>query len=97
MTLSDEQHQLLRKIGPQLMADGLHFVGLDLIGNKLLEVNVLNPGGITNSNRLNRKKLEKKVLDYVERLVAERHAKHSELELRLSRLAELRQHLDGAH
>ena len=97
VTLSDEQHQLLRKIGPQLMADGLHFVGLDLIGNKLLEVNVLNPGGITNINRLNRKKLEKKVLDYVERLVAERHAKHSELELRLSPLAELRQHLDGAH
>ena len=97
VTLSDEQHQLLRKIGPQLMADGLHFVGLDLIGNKLLEVNVLNPGGITNINRLNRKKLEKKVLDYVERLVPERHAKHSELELRLSRLAELRQHLDGAH
>ena len=97
VTLSGEQHQLLRKIGPQLMADGLHFVGLDLIGNKLLEVNVLNPGGITNINRLNRKKLEKKVLDYVERLVAERHAKHSELELRLSRLAELRQHLDGAH
>jgi glutathione synthase len=97
VTLSDEQHQLLRKIGPQLMADGLHFVGLDLIGNKLLEVNVLNPGGITNINRLNRKKLEKNVLDYVERLVAERHAKHSELEIRLSRLAELRQHLDGAH
>ncbi len=94
--LTEEQHILLRKIGPQLMADGLHFVGLDLIGNKLLEVNVLNPGGITNINRLSRKRLEKKVIDYVERLVSERHAKQSELELRLSRLAELRQHLDAA-
>lgn len=75
----------------------LHFVGLDLIGNKPLEVNALNPGGITNINRLNRKKLEKKVLDYAERLVTWHHMKHSELELRLSRVVETRQHLDGTH
>ncbi len=94
VTLSDEQTRLLHKIGPQLMADGLHFVGLDLIGNKLLEVNVLNPGGITNINRLNRLKLERKVIDYVEQMVDARHAKRSELELRLTQISELRRQLD---
>jgi Prokaryotic glutathione synthetase, ATP-grasp domain. len=94
VTLSDEQTRLLQKIGPQLMADGLHFVGLDLIGNKLLEVTVLNPGGITNINRLNRLKLERKVIDYVEQMVGTRHAKRSELELRLTQISELRRQLD---
>ena len=75
------------------MSDGLHFVGLDLIGNKLLEVNVLNPGGITNINRLNRLKLERKVIDYVEQMVDARHAKRSELELRLTQISELRRQL----
>ncbi|NBS12409.1 MAG: glutathione synthetase [Gammaproteobacteria bacterium] len=97
VTLTDEQHALLRKIGPVLMEDGLHFVGLDLIGNKLLEVNVLNPGGITNINRLKRVKLQRKVIDYVERLVEQRHAKRSELEIRLTRMNELREQADIAH
>ena len=79
------------------MEDGLHFVGLDLIGNKLLEVNVLNPGGITNINRLKRVKLQRKVIDYVERLVEQRHAKRSELEIRLTRMNELREQADRAH
>jgi len=93
VTLSDEQTRLLHKIGPQLMADGLHFVELDLIGNKLLEVTVLNPGGITNINRLNRLKLERKVIDYVEQMVGP-PTKRSELELRLTQISELRRQLD---
>ena len=39
-------------IRPKLVADGLYFVGADLVGNKLLEVNVFCPGGINNINEL---------------------------------------------
>ena len=31
---------------PKLLADGLHFVGVDIVGDKLLELNVFTPGGI---------------------------------------------------
>jgi glutathione synthase len=39
-------------IRPKLVADGLYFVGADIVGNKLLEINVFCPGGINNINEL---------------------------------------------
>ena len=39
-------------IRPKLIADGLYFVGVDIVGNKLLEINVFCPGGINNINEL---------------------------------------------
>ena len=33
-------------IRPKLLADGLYFVGVDIVGDKVLEVNVFTPGGI---------------------------------------------------
>ncbi|MDG1675285.1 MAG: glutathione synthetase, partial [Flavobacteriales bacterium] len=59
------EKQLCKKIGPKLVADGLYFVGLDLIGGKLIEVNVLSPGGIVNINRLNKTRLQVKILDWI--------------------------------
>jgi len=44
-------------------------VGIDLIGGKLIEVNVLSPGGIVNINRLNRVRLQTRVIDWAERMV----------------------------
>ncbi|MES1165748.1 MAG: glutathione synthase, partial [Verrucomicrobiota bacterium] len=41
--------ELLR---PRLVADGLYFVGVDLVGDKILEINVFAPGGIHNINEL---------------------------------------------
>jgi glutathione synthase len=39
-------------IRPRLVADGLYFVGVDIVGNKILEINVFAPGGINNMNEL---------------------------------------------
>ncbi|WP_286240066.1 glutathione synthase [Neptuniibacter halophilus] len=68
--LSKEEKELCRAIGPQLVRDGLYFVGLDVISGKLIEVNVLSPGGITRINRLNRVKLQTRVVDFIENIVA---------------------------
>ncbi len=68
--LSKEEKELCRAIGPQLVRDGLYFAGLDVINGKLIEVNVLSPGGITRINRLNRVKLQAKVIDFVENVVS---------------------------
>ena len=39
-------------IRPKLISDGLYFVGADIVGDKLLEINVFCPGGINNINEL---------------------------------------------
>ena len=90
-TLSESQKKICKKIGAQLVRDGLYFVGLDMIGDKILEVNVLNPGGITNINRLEKLKLHRNVVDFIEEKVEEKIEKRVELEYLLKRLNELRE------
>lgn len=42
-SLSDENRAIAEKIGPILKEKGLYFVGLDIIGNHLTEINVTSP------------------------------------------------------
>ena len=74
--LTKKDLALCKKIGPQLVKDGLFFVGIDVIDDRLLEVNVLSPGGIARINKLNRVKLEKKVIDFIEDVVEGRNRAH---------------------
>ena len=50
---------LCRKVGEKLVRDGIYYAGLDLIGGKLIEVNVMSPGTITDINKLNNTKIQK--------------------------------------
>lgn len=86
--MTDREKSIIRKIGPKILEDGIHFAGVDLIGEKLIEVNVLNPGGISNINKLYRKKLQKDFIDYVEELVTLRGEKLYEQVQRLQRRQE---------
>jgi glutathione synthase len=88
--LTDSQKKICKKVGAKLLGDGLYFVGLDMIGDKILEVNVLNPGGITNINKLDKLKLQKNVVDFIEEKVDEKLEKRIELEYLLKRLSDLR-------
>ena len=53
-------------MAPRLRADGLWFVGLDVIGGWLTEVNVTSPTGIQEIDRLDGVCLEAHVIDFVE-------------------------------
>jgi len=72
--LTKEELRICDLIGPRLVADGLNFVGLDVINGKLIEVNVLSPGGITRINKLNRTRLQEKIIDFAENIVAAKEA-----------------------
>ena len=50
-------------ISPHLKAKGLFFVGIDVIGNYLTEINVTSPTGIREINRLNKTNIEKNFWD----------------------------------
>ncbi len=71
--LTEKEKMICKKIGPQLVSDGIFFAGIDIINNKLIEVNVLSPGGIANVNRLNKTKVQKKVIDFIEDMIAKRN------------------------
>jgi len=49
---TEVEEKIAEAIRPRLVADGLYFVGADILGNKLLEINVYCPGGINNINEL---------------------------------------------
>ncbi|QMU65570.1 MAG: glutathione synthase [Flavobacteriaceae bacterium] len=72
--LTREEKELCRKIGPKLVSDGLYFVGIDVIGGKLVEVNVMSPGGITYINKVYKTRIQEKVVDFIERKFLERNA-----------------------
>ncbi len=62
--------EICRVLRPRLQHDGLYFVGLDIIGDFLTEVNVTSPTGVQEINRLDGVKLEEQVIDFVESRVA---------------------------
>ncbi len=68
-TLSPAEKKLVADVGPRLRRDGLYFVGLDVIGEKLTEVNVTSPTGIQQMSRLNHEALSARVIEWMERRV----------------------------
>ncbi|BFP43317.1 glutathione synthase [Flavobacteriaceae bacterium GF1] len=65
-SMSKEEKALCKQIGPKLVKDGLFFVGIDVIGGKLVEVNVMSPGGITYMNKVYKTKIQCQVIDFIE-------------------------------
>jgi glutathione synthase len=71
VVLGERERRICDRVGPRLRADGLYFVGLDIIGDYLTEVNVTSPTGVQEIDRLDGVCLEAKVIDLVERKVRE--------------------------
>ena len=58
-SLNKNDKLICETISPHLKAKGLFFVGIDVIGNYLTEINVTSPTGIREINRLNKTNIEK--------------------------------------
>ncbi len=69
--ITPEQIKICERIKPKLIRDGLYFVGIDVIGDKLVEVNCVSPGGIPRINLFSNAKLESIVVDYIEEKIIE--------------------------
>ena len=57
-------------IRPKLIADGMFLVGIDIVGDKVLEVNVFSPGNLESCSKLAGVDFTGPVLDAIERKVA---------------------------
>ena len=63
--LSERDQQICDKIGPTLQQMGLLFVGIDIIGDYLTEINVTSPTGIQEINPMMNVQIEKMITDSV--------------------------------
>lgn len=68
--LTPRDHEICEAVGPRLRADGLWFVGLDVIGDYLTEINVTSPTGIREVEALGGPDLGDAYVAWVEERVA---------------------------
>lgn len=66
-SLTAAEEQICELIGPRLVEDGLYFVGIDVIGEKLTEVNVTSPTGIQEMSRLDGVDAPDQVMEWIEK------------------------------
>jgi len=67
--VTERDREICAALAPLLRADGLYFVGLDVIGSFLTEVNVTSPTGVQEINALDHVRLESNIVAFVERQV----------------------------
>ena len=65
-TLTPREHDICAAIGPYLREHGLLFVGIDVIGDYLTEINVTSPTGLQEITRFDGIKIEETVWDRIE-------------------------------
>ena len=72
--LTERDRQICSELTPRLKAEGLLFVGIDIIGNYLTEINVTSPTGIQEINQLMGLRLERDLTDAVLNRINQRAA-----------------------
>jgi glutathione synthase len=61
--------RLVEMVQPKLVADGMFLVGLDVVGDKLMEINVFTPGGLGSAQAATGVDFARVVIDDLERKV----------------------------
>lgn len=74
--ITAEEKKICKSLKKRLIRDGLYFVGIDIIGDKLVEINCVSPGGIPRINRLEGIHLEEKVIDFIEKKALEHNGRY---------------------
>jgi glutathione synthase len=72
--VTDEMLNLVDLVRPKLIEDGMFLVGLDIVGDKLMEVNVFSPGGLGSSEQLYEVDFTQPVIEALENKVELRHS-----------------------
>lgn len=72
--ITERDREIVDTLAPHLRELGLYFVGIDVIGEHLVEVNVTSPTGIQEASHFANEPLEDKVIAFVEELCAKAQA-----------------------
>jgi glutathione synthase len=71
--ISDADLRIIERLAPVLKREGLFFVGIDVIGGYLTEINVTSPTGVQEINSLEDTRLEERVIEAAERRSRDSH------------------------
>ncbi|MHA2007812.1 MAG: glutathione synthase [Promethearchaeota archaeon] len=69
-SITEREYEIVTRISDFLLNNGLFFVGLDVIGDYLTEINITCPTGIVHINKLNNTLLEKEIVQYFSHLAS---------------------------
>lgn len=61
------------KVSSKLKEDGMYFVGLDIVGDKIMEINVFSPGALLHAGKLNDRDYATALLERIEQKLQERN------------------------
>jgi glutathione synthase len=67
--VTDEALRLAEMVRPKLVQDGMFLVGLDVVGDKLMEINVFSPGGLGSAQKLTKVNFSRVVIQALQRKV----------------------------
>lgn len=68
--VTDEMLRVAEIVRPRLVEDGMFLVGLDIVGDKLMEINVFSPGGIGSAQKFEKVNFADAILAALERKVS---------------------------
>ena len=68
--LTERDMDICNAVGPKLIQDNLYFVGIDVVGGYLTEVNTTSPTCVQEINHFSNTKLEEQIVDFAEGLCA---------------------------
>ncbi len=64
---TEDMKRIVELTAPKLIRDGLFFVGLDIVKDKLIEINVLSPGGMNRFSEIGLPPFTDMVIDAIEK------------------------------
>jgi len=67
--ITEEHLKLAEIVRPKIVQDGMFLVGLDIVGDKLMEINVFSPGGLGSAQKFEKVNFNNAVIDALERKV----------------------------
>ena len=67
--IDDRVREIAEIIRPKIIKDGIFLAGLDIIGDKIVEINILSPGGIKQASEFEKLNFGEKVIQAIEHKV----------------------------
>ena len=78
--ITDRALELAELVRPRLVRDGMFLVGLDVAGDKLMEINVFSPGGLRVASRFQQVDYDVAVLEAIEAKLEHRTQSQGQME-----------------
>jgi len=67
--VDDKALRIAEIVRPKLVQDGMFLIGLDIVGDKLMEINVFSPGGLGSAHKFTKINFARYVIDAIDRKV----------------------------